>query len=37
MITKKDILSRNYKSFSFLNEEEEDVEKKEDNKNSETK
>jgi hypothetical protein len=36
MITKKDILSRNYKSFSFLNEEEEDVEKKEDNKNSET-
>ena len=26
MITKKDILSRNYKSFSFLNEEEEEVE-----------
>jgi len=32
MITKKDILSRKYKSFSFLNEEEEEEIEKDDNK-----
>jgi hypothetical protein len=33
MITKKELLNRNYKSFSFLNEEEEEIEK---NDNKET-